>query len=84
MDKQQAEAAAEAIMAKSKDAQSRRDAQLSDLPKPNQKLLRIGLGLVGFGAGLSIGTASGHGVLFAGIGFVLGFGIAFMIGRRQV
>ena len=71
-------------MTKRKDDQSRRQAQAADLPKPNYKLQRIGLGLVGFGAGLSIGTASGHGVLFGCVGFALGFGIALMISRRQI
>ena len=82
MDKNQADAASEALMAQAKAEQSRRTGRIRARPAGTAWRV-VGSGLMGCGVGLAIGAGAGQGVLFGAVGFVFGMALAALAGRRQ-
>ncbi len=83
MDKQQADAAAEAVMLQAKREQEPESAR-AERPSGKQTWLAVGLGLMGFGVGVGIGAGSDNGLSFGIVGLVLGMLLGtFAAGRRN-
>ncbi|QNP42252.1 hypothetical protein [Lysobacter solisilvae (ex Woo and Kim 2020)] len=82
MDKDQANAASDALMAPTKAAQTRQTERvLANPAKPTWRV--IGFGLIGGGVGTAIGAGSGHGVLYGSVGFAIGVALGTAAARRQ-
>ena len=82
MDENQADAASEALMAEAMADQRRQAAHLhARQVKPSWRA--FGLGLMGCGVGIAIGSGSDNGLLFGALGFAIGMALAAAIARRQ-
>lgn len=83
MNKQQADAAAEAVMLEAKRNQEPESAR-PERPSGKQTWLAVGLGLMGFGVGVGIGAGSDNALSFGMVGLVLGMLLGtFAAGRRN-
>lgn len=84
MDKQQAQAASEAVMLQAQADQARRREQLQTKPQLIKPWWRVlGLGLVGCGVGISSGYEAGNGLLYGVVGLIIGVAAATVITRRR-
>jgi F0F1-type ATP synthase assembly protein I len=82
MEKDQANAASEALMAQANADQSRRSEKARDKPfKPSWRA--VGFGLMGCGVGIAIGSGAGNGLLFGSVGFAIGMALGLASARRQ-